>query len=498
MITYMDFVQQCFYASTGWSWDNTYEHILDTPRNLLHFPIPSGVNIIASNRNTEHNYSSLEISQFDRLQGSLSYLSSSASLDNYYKSSHLLQLNRVLQGYRDIVDEPDVENIDRPYLLYGKMYFPSQFLEGMFIKRFSSNYQLITKFVNTPRLNKLSQPTSIFTFYFQRTSDNCYHDFIYSTRENLFGFRCLYHFNIPNPASQLARTEKKLNPIIKPPYPSTFSAGCELWYATGSVSPGVSIAARYSTYIDSFRYLINSFPIYSPLTNSELPPFYSTLNTKSGKKVIRSIPYAISSIHPLTFTLATNPLLGTCESTYAIKSEIHYKKNVRGEETNKLSMGKMGITFSSKYQFNIYSYESDLILGAQILRSQIFEVEDPNNSNLEKPVNNELIHNLSRISPHNVVYKVSENEYTEKNKATLLPKTEEFNKVNENRKLQSTNDEFISSFKISGSVMKKNLRLAWEGKFHDWFVSSGASIGADGNGTDLKVMKYGIEFAFNS
>lgn len=493
MITYMDFVQQCFYFSTGWSWDNTYEHILDTPRNLLHFSIPSGVSLIASNRNTENNYSSLQISQLDRLQGSLSYLSTSKNLDTYYKSSHLLPLSRVVQGYRDIIDEK-MDKDTREYLLYGRMYFPSQFLEGMFIKRFSSNYQLVTKFVNTPRLNKLSQPTSIFTFYLQRKTENCSNDFIFSTRENLFGFRCLYHFNIANPGSQLVNVEKKLRPSSTSSYPSTFSSGCELWYAAGSVSPGVSIAARYSTYIDSFRYLMNSIPMYSPQENAEIPSFYSTLHTDNEKKIVNSIPYAISSIHPLTFTLAANPLLGTFESTYAIKSDVHYKKKVNNSDQNNMNLSKIGIVFSSKYEFNIYSYESDLIVGTQILRSKISESSETNKVLSKGSNDGESISDFSRISPHNVVYKVSENEYTEKNKASFS--RQDYMMSNIKKKPTNIEDEFISSFKISGSPTKKNIRLVWEGKFHDWFVSSGAAIDFDKIGP--KVMKYGIEFSFNA
>lgn len=491
----MEFVQQCFYSSTGWSWDNTYEHILDTPRNLLHFPIPSGVSLVASNRNTANNYSSLEISQLDRLQGSLSYLSTSTNLHKYYKSSHLLPLARVLQGYRDIVDEKNGYSDVPSYLLYGKMYFPSQFLEGMFIKQFSANYQLITKFVNTPKLNKLSQPTSIFTFYLQRKSDNCSQDFIYSTREHLLGFRCLYHFKIANPGSQLVSGEKTLNPSRTSSYPSTFSSGCELWYAAGSVSPGVSIAARYSTYIDSFKYLMNSLPMYSPQADTNRSTYYSTLHTENGNKLVSSIPYAISSIHPLTFTLAANPLLGTFESTYAIKSEMHYKRNLQNEDPNNLTFSKMGVVFSSKYEFNIYSYQSDLIIGTQILRSKIYKSSENDSSTAETSKEGNGIPEYLKISPHNVVYKVSEDEYTEKNKASILSQPSSLNS-NMKQETNTEEDEFISSFKVSGSPTKKNVRFVWEGKFYDWFVSSGAAIDFDKTGP--KVLKYGIEFSFNA
>lgn len=534
----MDFIQQCFYSSTGWSWDNTYENILETPRNLLGFPIPNGVNIVVSNRNTSYNYSSINISQVETLEGSLSYLSSSTNLEKYYKSSHALPINNVLEGYRDlsipISKLSESEKNNKPFLLYGKMYFPSHFIEGMLVKRFMPNYQVIIKFVNTPKLNKLTQPTSIFTFYLQRQTANSTHDFVYSTREDLFGFRCLYHFDLLNSSNNLSSIDKpgfissKLRSSTTC-YPSTFSAGCELWYSVGSVSPGVSIAARYSTYLDSMRYLISSLPTYkSAFINATSSPYLTKIHPTRGNQTINSIPYAISTIHPLTFTIAMNPLLGTVESTYAIKSDLHYKKQNPQDDENFISVGKLGIVLSSKYQFNIYSYNSDLILGAQILRSKIFSMsksEVAEKTKLQQNVpkansinrneftigtekdNNiealsgEPIHQLSHRSQHNVVYQVTEDEYNESNTTPINIQNEPLaisEKIPIGILPNTDSSEYISSFKVSGSLTKQKIRFAWEGKFHDWFISSGASVDLKTLGSGPKVLKYGVEFAYNS
>ena len=532
----MDLVQQCFYLSTDWHWDNTYERILETPRNLLQFPIPNGVKITVSSRNTENNYSSINISQVDRLEGSLSYLTSSANLAEYYQPSRTLPISRVLHGYRDILSQlsssNDLERSSKPFLLYGKMYFPSQFLEGMLIKRFSPNYQLIVKFVNTPKLNKLTQPTSIFTFYLQRQTENCAHDFIYSTREDLFGFRCLYHLDFLASNSQINPMKKSdpSSPKLKSKSnqkPSKLSAGCELWYAAGNVSPGMSVAARYTTCIDSMRYLDNLPTYTSGLVHSTLNPYLSGHHKQNGKKVLGSLPYAISSIHPLTFTIAANPLLGTFESTYAIKSDALFKGDNYHGNKGISYMGKMGIVLSSKYQFNMYSYDSDLVLGAQILRSKLtfmntnepkVEEEIPGKRLHKYPPNTKpfnpyqldqqhIIHKLSHISQHNIVYKASDEDYAEDNVAAAEPNQSP--KSHRNLPLasfsndltsieQEQKEEYISSLKVSGSLTKQNLRVAWEGKFYEWFVSSGASIDMRGIGSGPRVLKYGIEFAYNS
>ena len=59
-------------------------------------------------------------------------------------------------------------------------------------------------------------------------------------------------------------------------------------------------------------------------------------------------------------------------------------------------------------------------------------------------------------------------------------------------------DEYISSLKISGNVTKQNVRVAWEGKFYEWFISAGTSMDMKGASAAPRVLKYGVEFAYNA
>lgn len=85
---------------------------------------------------------------------------------------------------------------------------------------------------------------------------------------------------------------------------SRFSAGAEVYYGTLNKSGGMSIGGRFAT----------------------LPSHKGT---------------------PLTATLTLNPIIGSFSTTYAIKA---------GEN----------LTLCSKFDFNAYSYESDLILGCEL------------------------------------------------------------------------------------------------------------------------------------
>lgn len=85
-----------------------------------------------------------------------------------------------------------------------------------------------------------------------------------------------------------------------------FSAGAELYYGTLNKSGGVSIGGRFAT----------------------LPEHKGI---------------------PLTATLTLNPLMGNISATYAVKA---------GEN----------LSLCSKFDFNAYSYESDLVLGCELWR----------------------------------------------------------------------------------------------------------------------------------
>ncbi|QPG75588.1 hypothetical protein FOA43_002945 [Brettanomyces nanus] len=424
----MDYVQKCFYDASGWNDDLSYEQILRTSNNLMHFPIPSGFKLSISSKNTEYSYSSLTLSQLSRLTGSLSYLYSSIDLKNTYLGTASLPLRLILDDYR-FVKSPQQQRLQdahftptgqpRPCILYGKMYFPSQFLEGMLIKRISKNVQLMMKFINTPKLRKLANNSTIVTLYLQRQKGNSSTDFIFSSNESLLGFRCLYKIG-----SDLSSSPGGISDS------TSLSLGFELWFALMSMSPGLSTALRYSTHLSS-----------------------------SGK--------------PLTMTLALNPLLGTIESTYAIKSGLNS-------------------TLSSKYTFNIYSYESDLLFGFSLLRSS----EPPNRA---VPPKSPLPSTLPITSSRHQPFK-SLDEETHHRLLTTFMGINPGKLVTENnaRHFMDTFNHlnFSSGLKCCASIAKKDLNVAWEGRFKDLLISSGLRI--DCSEAIPKMGKYGIEIQYSS
>lgn len=502
MLEFMDYVQGGFVAGTlgPHMAHGSYEHILHSTRAILDFKPPRGAKLAINNRNTSHAFSSLELNHRNRLSGALAYLYTSTELGERYKPSREVPLLDVVHGYRDILAvqradharQGEPETLTGATLLYGKLYFPSQLLEGMAIRAISPNDTLTFKFVNTPRLSPLSKPTSILTLHWQRALAASHHDLVFSTHESLLGYRFLY--NTKHVAGGI---------------PSLLSLGGELWYAAATISPGASFAVRYSTYMTRTEPCALDAPALS-------------------------MPAQLS---PLTFTVAVNPLLGTLVSSYAVSS------------------ASRALTLCSRYTFNVYSYESNLELGAHFLRTkwtpkaeappgETIVVPQPTTEYLRERIREHpilqavsdyaIVKAVTKASkglrapaddaagpleipqnePHDAPQNIPSTTSTFRNihNSTLDPRltpAENHFPASEVSAFTPPNSaavvttgayieppNFISSFKISTSIHRRTASIAWEGKFKDWLVTTGSNVnfreGVPRFGT------YGIELQYTS
>ncbi|OWB71205.1 hypothetical protein B5S31_g890 [[Candida] boidinii] len=492
MLDYMEYVEKCFYQATGWDEDNTYGQLLASSRNLLYFPIPKGFKLDVSSRSTEYSYSSATLSQLNRLSGSVSYLYCSKNLNNVFPSSSV-PLRNTLNSYKIVRQYQTKEEREaltkenyKPVLFYGKLYFPSQFLEAMMIKRFT-NTQLIVKCISTPRSTN-KKGSGIITMYLQREVGKSSQEFIYSSNESLLGFRFLY--NLKQKLDQDFPKTSNINKIFNYDGGSSLAFGAEIWYAALSRAPGISTALRYCTHITSIG-------------------------------------------NPLTITISLNPLLGSMSASYAIKTSI-------------------GSTFCSKYDFNIYSYESDLTLGCDLWRLKEINNSIPNkkssSSSSSSSTNSKSIRQQRTRDPHsnshnnhgnshlisdnsnNMLFHQTDNTPYYPLEPLPLLDDELFNKVHEGKKFNLLKEEehhrmlnsfmhvkpgrwlgenaarnfindfqqsdFSSAFKANTSIKSQNLNILWEGRFKDFLLSFGCKL--DWKDSVPKLGGYGLQFQYNS
>lgn len=143
-------------------------------------------------------------------------------------------------------------------------------------------------------------------------------EYIYSTDSALFGVRGLYNFGPDPPTHSLS--EASPDPTIAPANEAAalataqtpsqshgrFSAGGEIYYGLLNKSGGISTGLRFAT-----------------------------LPSHTG--------------FPYTMTLTLNPLMGNLSSTYSV-------------------LASPLLALSSRFDFNVYSYESELQIGTELWR----------------------------------------------------------------------------------------------------------------------------------
>ncbi|CAH6719478.1 mitochondrial distribution and morphology protein 10 [[Candida] jaroonii] len=431
----MEYLQKCFYKSTGWQEENIFPNITSSSQSILDFQIPNGCKLDISSKTTDYSASSFTLSNYNVINGSLAYLYSSLPLNNTVGTKNI-SLQEAISGFKvlePIYKEETMDNFkkfgNRNLLLYGRMYFPGSALESMVIKQLSPQTQLLIKSISNPNIAK----NGTMIIYLQSNTPKFSREFVYSTNEALMGFRCLFNFGNTNNSKSEYQNSSAIIPKLDN---SMVSIGTEVWYAAMTMSPGFSTAFRYST-----------------------------KSTSTGK--------------PLTMTLACNPILGQMSSTYTIKTSV-------------------ASTFSSKYDFNLYSYSSNLSLGFELYNNSKRK-SDSNDYDIMK--SSETLHEKSLlftpddkstptvISSHH--HYPSDHSHIDSHsqphqKETVISAFQ--NLVNES--------EFNSVVRVSTSLSDKMLKLLWEGRFKDFLVSAGTRISINEFTHQPEFNKFGISFSY--
>ncbi|KAL9101819.1 MAG: hypothetical protein Q9163_002966 [Psora crenata] len=322
----MDYVQNAFYEATGWNRDNSYGTLTATSRNLLDFEPPSGLRFHVSSLSSPSFASSYTLGSTGLVDGSLSYLYSSRPLDGLASKSNAIDLRSLVPGYRQLRDlrQPDEaswweiwhqgKRIDRRHaLLYGRLFLPRSTLEALYMRRVNPSTQFKVSCVSDSRLP--NGGTILAHFQYDRAK-HCT-EYIYSTDSALLGVRGLYNFGPPpsdiitfDRSTDVSFTTAKevadLTMTLSPRPHGLFSAGGEIYYGLLNKSGGLSMGLRFAT-----------------------------LPSHTG--------------FPYTMTLTVNPLMGNLSSSYSV-------------------LASPLMALSSRFDFNVYSYESELQVGAELWR----------------------------------------------------------------------------------------------------------------------------------
>jgi mitochondrial distribution and morphology protein 10 len=270
-------------------------------------------------------------------------------------------------------------------------------------------------------------------------------EYLFSTDSALLGFRGLWNFG-PDP-----RKESPSDPYNPP---SLLSAGAEVYYSPLSSLAGISTGLRFTT-----------LPGSSPHPNN---------------------PSHSHSTFPYTLALTLTPLTGSLETTYSVRASPN-------------------LAMSSRFGFNVYSWESEIVLGWEIWRRRRraqLPTEEPDHFIETDWIYDRLAHqrNAAGQVPKNTfdVDKAESSDFDPdpwRTAAALQTRTAEREK-----------DDSLLKIRIDQSW---NVRLLWEGRMKELLLSAGVSLGPgmrtgsgygirDGGGMGLGWRGVGVEVSYSS
>lgn len=304
------------------------------------------------------------------IDGSISYLYSTIPLDGIPSATPSIPLRSFVRGYRDIslplVPPKSYELLDgerKPTLLHATMALPPpSVLTALYARRISPrtllSLSLNSKSGSSPTTGSSPPPASILA-HVQYDTGRYRVEALGSTDSALLGLRGLWNFGFaaqsPTGESLLSGSGpdhlEELSDISNPtesinhqhtvkPKPSLLSAGAEVYYSPLSSVIGLSTGLRFITLPPANSVHVASSTSSKPLAGTSVALSSAASNAFSSQN---------ASSFPYTMTLTLTPLTGSLTSTYSIKPT-------------------QNLALSSRFGFNVYSWESEYVLGAEIWR----------------------------------------------------------------------------------------------------------------------------------
>ncbi|KAF1982453.1 mitochondrial distribution and morphology protein 10 [Aulographum hederae CBS 113979] len=308
MLAFMDYVQHAFFNASQWNHDNSYSTLTATAKALLDFDSPRGVRLHVSSLAAPNFASSYTLGTVGVVDGSISYLYSSLPLKLESKSSDI-DLHRVIRGYRHLQElrSPDEAHWWEVWHHGRRVDRKNALLYGRLYLPRSALEALYLRRLSPTRQLKIacvSDPRLVNGGNILALLQNDYGK--YSTEYLYSTDSGLLGVRGLFNFGPDPRKSAGVSSGYQEPLYGRFSAGAELYYGILNKSGGVSTGLRFTT-----------------------------LPQHTG--------------FPYTMTLTLNPLMGNLSSTYAVKAG-------------------QNLALCSQFDFNFYSYESDIQLGCELWR----------------------------------------------------------------------------------------------------------------------------------
>ncbi|KAH9940569.1 mitochondrial distribution and morphology protein 10 [Amylocystis lapponica] len=350
MHPFATYVLRSYYRATGWNEDNLYANLTRSSNAILDFSVPRGLHFSISKSPNPLFKTSYSMNALPSLNGSGGYIFTSCDLD--VKGSGDVRFKDMIDRFKvyDVPYRPEGKEEEwlageradtRDYLLYGRVYIPTGRLDALYSTRVSPTVQAMIAAISDPRSALSAErtrgnnaPTSNVMFSLQHDTGRTCTEYTWSAEDGMWGVRCLHNFGrlasssdsvddaatVPSgAASKRKRVDEE--DAMEGGLKGRISAGAEFYFSAKEKSAGVSTGIRFTTLPDA------------------TPPSFQTPSQSTCASVSPSQP-------PTTITALFNPMLGHLSGAYAARVS-------------------RDLSLCSRFDFNVYSYESEWSLGAE-------------------------------------------------------------------------------------------------------------------------------------
>ncbi|KAH0587401.1 Mitochondrial distribution and morphology protein 10 [Termitomyces sp. 'cryptogamus'] len=366
MHPFASYVLRSYYKATGWNEDNLYANLTRSSNAILDFTVPKGLHLSISKSPNSLFRTTYSMTAMPSLNGSVGYIFTSCDLD--VKGSGNVQFKDMIERFK-VYDQPRKpegkdenwlagERVDtRDYLLYGRLYLPSGRLDALYSTRISPTMQALVAAVSHPSSNLPGRGGDLSNVMFNLQHDvgKWCTEYSYSAEDGMWGFRVLHNFgrlglpvDVTDDSSPVStRTGLKRvdeEDAVEGGLKGRVSAGAEIYLSAKEKSLGGSIGLRFTTLPDA------------------TPPSFQVPFPSSSLYSAKGQP----SQPPTTITALFNPILGHMSGTYSAQVS-------------------RDLCLSSRFDFNVYSFESEWTMGAEwwIRRSPSVDADVDHNTSAD-------------------------------------------------------------------------------------------------------------------
>ncbi|KAJ8086230.1 Mitochondrial distribution and morphology protein 10 [Marasmius tenuissimus] len=361
MHPFASYVLRTYYKATGWNEDNLFTNLTRSSDAILDFTVPNGIHLSMSKSPNSLFKTTYSMNAIPSLNGSVGYIFTSCDLD--IKASGHVPFKDMIERFK-VYDRPRRpegkgeewlagERVDtRDYLMYGRLYIPTGRLDALYSTRLSPTWQAVVAAISDPlgkvrpEMRGRGGDMSNLMVYLQHDVGKWCTEYSWSAEDSMWGIKVLHNFGrlagtspteissdtdaTPNAATSPKVMVKRIDEedAIEGGLKGRVCAGAEVYFSAKERSAGISTGVRFSTIPDA------------------TPPSYQIPLPSSSALSSASISKAPPSQSPTTITGLFNPMLGHLSGAYSARV------------SDDLSL-------SSRFDFNVYSYDSEWTMGAE-------------------------------------------------------------------------------------------------------------------------------------